>query len=579
MVRLTPAGALDSSFNGTGYDATFAPPASSSTSLTDFDTVAVEPSGVPKVAEDIVAGGYSIDTTGSQEATVAAFGNAGLDPNFGASGIDLPTAVNLVNGLTILPTGNVVAVGTDAPASTASFLLQYQATGSPAINFGGGNTNGVVTVASTPTTSYQLTSVAYDPFSGYLSVGGTATTGQPSTSAMMLAQYRSDTGAVNASFGPGGMVQGPSPQFAQAAFPVGVAIQPDGKVVAAGEAATVNGDEGLGLMRALGPTLSVSNAPTVAAGPLGPVTLQFGVSIDERLVNAACPILAAAGGALVPSGSCAPGVTITAGTTQPPALVSVTLNNIAAGGNQQATLQAGSGDGLFASTTNALGTGLVQHDFQQVPGAATDISIGANSTVWVIGSGAVPGGFGIYRWTGSGWAVAPGGATHIAVDPAGNPWVINSTHNIYHWNGRGWTAYPGLATAISVGADGVVWILGTNVVGGGFGVFRWNGVTWAALPGGGVSLAVDRGGNPWMLNSTHNIYHWSGTGWVLYPGAAVSIGVGADNILWVVGTNGLLYRWNGVGWVQALPGTAAKVAVAPNGVPWILLSTDQIFES
>ena len=178
VVRLTPAGALDSSFNSTGYDATFAPPASSSTSLTDFDAVAVEPSGVPNVAEDIVAGGYSIDTTGSQEATLAAFGNAGLDSNFGTSGIVLPPAMNTVNGLTILPTGNVVVVGTDAPSSTASFLVQYQASGSQVITFGGSSNNGVVTVAPTATTSYQLTSVAYDPFSGYLSVGGgTATTG------------------------------------------------------------------------------------------------------------------------------------------------------------------------------------------------------------------------------------------------------------------------------------------------------------------------------------------------------------------------------------------------------------------
>ena len=36
-------------------------------------------------------------------------------------------------------------------------------------------------------------------------------------------------------------------------------------------------------------------------------------------------------------------------------------------------------------------------------GSATDISVGANGSVWAVGTNPVGGGFGIYHWTGSGW--------------------------------------------------------------------------------------------------------------------------------------------------------------------------------
>jgi hypothetical protein len=36
-----------------------------------------------------------------------------------------------------------------------------------------------------------------------------------------------------------------------------------------------------------------------------------------------------------------------------------------------------------------------------LPGLANDIGVGADGTVWVIGADAVPGGYGIHRWTGS----------------------------------------------------------------------------------------------------------------------------------------------------------------------------------
>ena len=70
-------------------------------------------------------------------------------------------------------------------------------------------------------------------------------------------------------------------------------------------------------------------------------------------------------------------------------------------------------------------------DFALIVGAATDIAVGANNSVWVIGTNPVGGGYGIYQRSGSGWAAVTGGAVTIAVAPNGSPWIINSSHQIY----------------------------------------------------------------------------------------------------------------------------------------------------
>jgi hypothetical protein len=64
-------------------------------------------------------------------------------------------------------------------------------------------------------------------------------------------------------------------------------------------------------------------------------------------------------------------------------------------------------------------------------GAATDIAVGANGSVWVVGTNAVPGGYEIYHWTGSGWTAVAVGAVTISVTSNGHPWIIKSSHQIF----------------------------------------------------------------------------------------------------------------------------------------------------
>ena len=57
--------------------------------------------------------------------------------------------------------------------------------------------------------------------------------------------------------------------------------------------------------------------------------------------------------------------------------------------------------------------------WQLTDGAARDVGVGADGTVWMIGTNVVAGGYGIYKRTNNTWSNVPGGAERIAVDPQG----------------------------------------------------------------------------------------------------------------------------------------------------------------
>lgn len=139
-----------------------------------------------------------------------------------------------------------------------------------------------------------------------------------------------------------------------------------------------------------------------------------------------------------------------------------------------------------------------------MPGAALDIGAGTSGT-WVVGTNPVPGGFGVFRWAGTGWAPVPAGAVRITVDQEGAAWVVSDKSGIYRWNGTSWIAMPGSAIDIGAGPAGV-WIVGVNPVPGGFGIYRWDGSNWVAMPGGGLRIAV--GNEPWVVNDQQLIWSW-----------------------------------------------------------------------
>jgi hypothetical protein len=141
------------------------------------------------------------------------------------------------------------------------------------------------------------------------------------------------------------------------------------------------------------------------------------------------------------------------------------------------------------------------------PGTATAISVGANGSVWAVGTTKASGGYQVLKWSGSKWSVVKGaGAVAIAVDPKGDPYLVTSAHKIEHYTGSKWAAFTGTATAIAVGKDGVLWSVGTTAVSGGHPVYERSGSAWLKSSGAAVQVAVNPSGAPWIVNSAHKIY-------------------------------------------------------------------------
>lgn len=103
--------------------------------------------------------------------------------------------------------------------------------------------------------------------------------------------------------------------------------------------------------------------------------------------------------------------------------------------------------------------------WEQMPGTATDIGIGANGSVFAIGTQDVSpsGGKNILKWDGSEWVSMPECAgIHIAVDPMGIPYVTNLSNIVFKYKNDGtnlWDPINGIsATDIGVGADGSIFV-------------------------------------------------------------------------------------------------------------------------
>ena len=105
--------------------------------------------------------------------------------------------------------------------------------------------------------------------------------------------------------------------------------------------------------------------------------------------------------------------------------------------------------------------------WEQMPGTATDIGIGADGSIFIIGTQDVSpsGGKNILKWDGSNWVTMPEYAgIHIAVDPTGIPYVTNLSNIVYKYGGINlWNPINGVsANDIGIGADGSVFVTETT---------------------------------------------------------------------------------------------------------------------
>lgn len=214
-----------------------------------------------------------------------------------------------------------------------------------------------------------------------------------------------------------------------------------------------------------------------------------------------------------------------------------------------------------------------------------EITGGSAGEMWVIGNQALLSGTdnGIYVYE-NGWVQGPGSAVRVAVDPNGNPWVVNSLGDIYSWSPSGWVQQQGLATDIAIGPGGGIWILGWadySTPAQGPTVFSWNGSGWTAEPGQAVRIAVDANGDPWVVTGYGTVYKWNGTGFVQQgsvQGTEIGTGTFGEGLIDAtrscLGGDGI-WTWQSSAWSQ-VPGCAVGIA-GVGSLPWVVNSLATLY--
>jgi hypothetical protein len=164
--------------------------------------------------------------------------------------------------------------------------------------------------------------------------------------------------------------------------------------------------------------------------------------------------------------------------------------------------------------------------WQLLPGLAIQIAAGGDGSVWVMGINKTPGGYAVYRWDGSNWALNSGGITSIAVSKEGTVWAVNDQGRIFWYNQSNgvWNSPAGTAHSVHTGASsGAVWITGTTQVPGGYALFKWNPAanSWDPYSTFGAVEITEAAGTPWILQSDGDIFSKQEVAITTYPGTIV----------------------------------------------------------
>jgi len=235
---------------------------------------------------------------------------------------------------------------------------------------------------------------------------------------------------------------------------------------------------------------------------------------------------------------------------------------------------------------------------------ATDVGVGANGTVWIVGTRQLNSGFNVAYLRGDGeWVdVDTGGAVRIDVSKGGIPWMVQTNNSIWQHNEGRWILVPGKATDIGFGADNSVVMIGMDSS-----AWKWSPGQgkWVRMGGTGfTNVTVDRDGNPWVVKKDHSIlawdnayeapsastsstpppvpkddiwgigrnnaaWRWNGSGWTDTGGCWKELGGGQYGKPWAIGCNNKINQWDGSRWVEKT-GDALDIGVSANGYVWIV---------
>jgi uncharacterized delta-60 repeat protein len=236
LLRYDPDGSLDTSFAGDGTQIT-PPPADHSGA---FLAVARQPDG------KLVAAGYASAANGIElpnhfaDVLARYLPDGSLDPDFARGGFvkTTPDSPGFGGGsaIALQPDGKILVTSPVGEAGARLAAKRYTARGEPDTSFSG---DGVATAELPPGVVAHAYGIALQEDGKVVVAGDSLESGRGTLLGVSVARYLAD-GAPDRSFGEAGVITG-IPAGAQQAWFSDVALQPDGKVVAAGQYTPADG--------------------------------------------------------------------------------------------------------------------------------------------------------------------------------------------------------------------------------------------------------------------------------------------------------------------------------------------------
>lgn len=215
--------------------------------------------------------------------------------------------------------------------------------------------------------------------------------------------------------------------------------------------------------------------------------------------------------------------------------------------------------------------------WEKVAGAAHDVAVGSDGTVYAIGVKKTSGGYQMFKRakTDSKWTRIIGGALRIAV--AGTEaWVVNDKGGIYVQSGTRWRRVSGPAAQdIGASAKGL-WITGTDD-----NIYQRVGNDWKLVAGKAQRIDVDQDGRPWVVNNKGHIFvHDNNLKWQRLPGAAKDVAVDARGAAYVVGTSGGVFVFNGTkrDWDRISDDKDSVAIGVGGGQVWRISKTNETYQ-
>lgn len=265
-------------------------------------------------------------------------------------------------------------------------------------------------------------------------------------------------------------------------------------------------------------------------------------------------------------------------------------------------------------------------EWQTLPGQANDIAVGPDGNAYIIDASSVS------RWDDKNnlWQAIPDteGGIAISVGMGNHPWYVTSTGAIYASSlfsiedkkieesssdtfveadseegtsekseenlalrrSASAAADPaaitsdepikfkkvkGTAIDLAIGAEGSVFSLQSDSV-----LSRWSNERsrFQNFPGTLIRLAVGPDGHPLGINTDKDIFRHDGKDWKNIKGKAEEIAIGANGTVIISDAQERLLRLNNTTLrFERISGKGDKLAVAPDGSPWVIRKDGQIF--